>query len=155
MPKHNCANFEAQWKVDSTGSLKCVCGEVQGPRPFITRAELIALEKRSRSSIGAQMAAEMNAAALTDDHPAGKTDTSIAAFESTDRTKGQQWVENLIRASSDGLTAEQAADAMGVGQATTSARFNDLRRAGIIKRHVRRATHSGRSAWAHKIVVGM
>lgn len=151
MPKHNCTDFEDQWKVDSTGSLKCVCGEVR-KQTVVHTVDHGEYETVSYDEDGVTPMA--SPAALTDDHPAGKTDTSIAAFESTNRAKGQAMVENLIRASVDGLTAEQAADAMGVGQATTSARFNDLRRAGIIEKHKRRATHSGRSAWAHKIVVG-
>ena len=147
--KQRCEDFEAMWKIDSTGSLKCVCGLKQDGTDLHPNAKEPDVLPR------VQVHPVRNEAALTDDHPAGKTDTSIAAFESTNRPKGLKQVERLIRAAADGLTAEQAADSMGVGQATTSARFNDLRRAGVIERHVRRSTHSGRGAWAHKIVAGM
>ena len=144
--KHKCDNFKDQWKITNGGILRCVCGDEQ-QQPVV---DAVAGREKDHYYVPGPP----NPSALTDDHPAGKTDTSISAFESTNRAKGQRQVQALITASVDGLTAEQAADAMGVGQATTSARFNELRRAGIIRRYMRRATHSGRSAWAHKIVAG-
>ena len=132
---HRCTDYFSMWKVDSTGFLKCVCGNKTH-------------ESWRRVEVP-------NPSALTDDHSAGKADTSREAFASTDRVKRMVEVTELLRASFNGLTADEAADAMGVGQATTSARFNELKRAGMVTKVERRLTRTGRSAWAYRIKAGM
>ena len=131
---HRCSDYEYMWKVDSTGLLKCVCG-----------MEMVYVPDEPIP----------NPSALTDDHPAGKADTSREAFASTDRAKRIVEVTELLRASASGLTADEAAEAMGVGQATTSARFNDLKRAGMVAKVERRPTRTGATAWAYRIKAGM
>ena len=142
---HHCSDYE--YKVDYQGTPRCVCGKTDpdwNGRP---------LQKVTATTENYEPIP--NPSALTDDHPAGKADTSRAAFASTDRAKRIVEVTELLRASVNGLTADEAADAMGVGQATTSARFNDLKRAGMVSKVERRPTRTGASAWAYRIKAGM
>lgn len=142
---HRCSDYE--YKVDYQGTPRCVCGETDpawNGRPL-----------QKVTSVHEHYQPIPHPEALTDDHPAGKADTSREAFANTDRAKRIVEVTELLRASVNGLTADEAAEAMGVGQATTSARFNDLKRAGMVTKVERRATRTGASAWAFKIKAGM
>ena len=143
--KHRCTDFEDRWKITNGGILRCVCGEAQ--------ELMVEVDGNATHDIPSRMIP--NPSALTDDHSAGKADTSREAFASTDRVKRMVEVTELLRASFNGLTADEAADAMGVGQATTSARFNELKRAGMVTKVERRLTRTGRSAWAYRIKAGM
>ena len=153
---HHCTDFEKTWKITNGGILRCVCGEAQ--------ELMVEVDGNEHSDIGVSFTfTRDNApgivanidAILTDDHSAGKADTSREAFASTDRVKRMVEVTELLRASFNGLTADEAAAAMGVGQATTSARFNELKRAGMVTKVERRLTRTGRSAWAYRIKAGM
>ena len=143
--KHRCSDYE--YKVDYQGTPRCVCGD---PDPAWNGKPLQKITECTE-----RYEPVPNPSALTDDHPAGKADTSQEAFASTARAKRIVEVTELLRASVNGLTADQAADAMGVGQATTSARFNDLKRAGMVTKVERRPTRTGASAWAYRIKAGM
>lgn len=145
---HRCTDFESMFRVDDTGKLKCVCGQEQIDVTVAGDTEPVYVPGEANHDIP-------NPSALTDDHPAGKADTSREAFATTDRAKRITEVTELLRASVNGLTADQAAEAMGVGQATTSARFNDLKRAGMVTKVERRPTRTGASAWAYRIKAGM
>jgi hypothetical protein len=97
------------------------------------------------------MPKQLKLTALFDDVPAGKTDTSIAAFESikgAPRGRGQVRVFNHIESMGDrGATNEECENALGMRHATVSARANDLWRAGRIKDSgLRRKVSSGRTA---------
>jgi hypothetical protein len=112
---------EFEWKVDYQGKTRCVCGEIKAP-------------------------------AITDNFPAGKADTSREAFTRHKRSKTLERVLNLIRGKGEfGMTADEAAAILDVEQATTSARFNDLKRHGAIAKATRRNTRRGRKAWAWKV----
>ncbi len=88
---------------------------------------------------------------LNDDVPAGKTDTSEAAFESIKgkpRGKGQTKVlAHILSMGKHGATNEEMTFALGMRMQTVSARANDLWRAGLIKDSgERRKTTTGRKA---------
>lgn len=142
---HRCSDYE--FKVDYQGTPRCVCGE--------TDPDWNGLPLQKVTATTEHYAPIPHPEALTDDHPAGKADTSRAAFAHTDRALRLTAVIELLRASVNGLTADEAAIVMGVGQATTSARFNDLKRAGMVTKVERRPTRTGASAWAYRIKAGM
>ena len=88
--------------------------------------------------------------ALTDDVPAGREQTSRDAFHSVQhsgaRTGDQQRVLRYI-GDQGGATCDEAEVALQLRHQTASARFNDLKRAGlIVKSGRRRPTRSGRKA---------
>lgn len=75
---------------------------------------------------------------LHDHVPAGKVDTSQAAFERVARfarTGDQRRVLRYIYESAGmGATCDEAEVALGLSHQTASARYNDLMRAGLITR---------------------
>jgi hypothetical protein len=81
------------------------------------------------------------------------SDTSRAAAQSLANALGSiegRIIDYLAQRGSDGSTADEAEVALGLRQATGSARFSELTDAGrIIRTQRTRPTRSGRAAYVH------
>ena len=96
--------------------------------------------------------------ALMDRHPAGKTTTSVEAFEAQGfkRTRDQRRIYDFIAAQGEyGATCDEICVELGMLVQTVSGRCNDLARAGLIARDgVRRRTRTGASAYVWTVKSG-
>lgn len=86
---------------------------------------------------------------ITDTVPQGREQTSREAFAATPRQRDiRRVLEFIDDAETDGAICDEAEAALGLAHQTCSARFNDLKRAGLIydtgqHRKTRRARKAG------------
>jgi hypothetical protein len=104
--------FCPEFKADANGSYRA-CETCRHPRSTHTR--------------------RVNMAALEDSVPAGKTDTSRAAFESLARGRQQEALYSYVLSrGGHGSTLEEASTDLGMLMQSTAGRMNDLQRAEMV-----------------------